>query len=159
MKPRIPTLTAAVLSATLAAASFAVLAQQVPKPETLIKSRQSAFQFTAWSTGRIKANLDGQYNKDEVIRASNTIAAIANSGLGSLFVPGTEQGKGWHDTTAKPELFKEGKRVGELSADFAREATELAKVAATGDVPHVKEQYAKLTRTCKACHDDFKAKD
>lgn len=147
------------LAAVLAAASLTAFAQQAPKPETLIKSRQSSFQLVAWHSSRIKASLDGQYNKEEVQRAANTIAAIANSGLGSLFAPGTEQGKGWHDTSAKPELFKDSKRVSELTADFAKQATELAKMAGGGDPAQVKEQYAKLNRTCKACHDDFRVKD
>jgi cytochrome c556 len=141
------------------AASASALAQQGPKPENLIKWRQSAFQIVAWNSGRIKASLDGQYNKDEVLRAANTIAAVANSGLGSLFAPGTEQGKGWHETSAKPEVFKDTKHFGELGANFAKEAGELASLAAGGDAAAIKTQYGKLTRTCKACHDDFKAKD
>jgi cytochrome c556 len=150
---------ASALAGVMLAASVTAIAQQAPKPETLIKWRQSAFQVIGWNAGRIKASLDGQYNKDEVLKAANIIAAVANSGLGSLFAPGTEQGKGWHDTSAKPELFKDSKRAGEHAANFSKEATELTKVAAVGDAAAVKEQYAKLTRTCKACHDDFKAKD
>jgi cytochrome c556 len=141
------------------AASASALAQQGPKPENLIKWRQSAFQIVAWNSGRIKASLDGQYNKDEVLRAANTIAAVANSGLGALFAPGSEQGKGWHETSAKPEVFKDTKHFGELGANFAKEANELASLAAGGDAAAIKTQYGKLTRTCKACHDDFKAKD
>jgi cytochrome c556 len=76
-----------------------------------------------------------------------------------LFPPGTEQGKGWHDTTAKPELFKDTKHFAELGASFGKEATELATVAANGDPAAVKAQFAKLNRTCKACHDDFKGKE
>lgn len=152
-------LASTVVSATLSLVSAATWAQAAPKPEALIKSRQSAFQYVAWSSGRIKANLDGTYSKDEVIKASNSIAALANSGLPALFAPGTEQGKGWHDTAAKPELFKDGKRFEELASDFGREANELAKLAAQGDAGAVKTQYAKLSRTCKTCHDDFKAKD
>jgi cytochrome c556 len=150
---------ASAMAGVMLAASAGAIAQQTPKPETLIKWRQSAFQVINWNAGRIKASLDGQYNKDEVVKAANIIAAVANSGLGSLFPPGTEQGKGWHETAVKPELFKDGKRVGEHAADFSKEAAELTRVAAVGDAGAVKEQYAKLTRTCKACHDDFKAKD
>jgi len=141
--------------------SASALAQQAPapKPETLIKWRQSVYQVLAWNSGRIKANVEGTYNKDEVIRAANSTAALANSGLGALFAPGTEQGKGWHDTTVKPELFTDGKHVGELAGNFAKEANELAKVAATGDQAAVKSQFGKLSGTCKACHDDFKKKD
>ena len=92
-------------------------------------------------------------------RAANSIAAIANGGLGALFAPATEQGKGWHDTTAKPELFKDGKRFAELAASFGKEAGELATVANGGDVAAIKAQFGKLQRSCKSCHDDFKAKD
>lgn len=159
MNKRVKQLVAPVVAASLLAACAAALAQQGPKPETLIKWRQSAFQVVAWNSGRIKANIEGLYNKEEVIKAANTIAAISGSGLGSLFPAGTEQGKGWHDTTAKPELFKNTARFAELGGNFNKEAVELTKVAATGDVAAVKEQFGKLSRTCKACHDDFKAKD
>ncbi|HEX6707635.1 MAG TPA: cytochrome c [Albitalea sp.] len=142
-------------------ASAGALAQQSPRPEQLIKWRQSAFQVVAWNNGRIKASLEGTYNKEEVVKAANTIAAIANGGLGSLFAPGTDRGKGWHDTNAKPELFQDGnsRHVGELALNFAKEASELARVAAAGDAASVKEQFGKVNRTCKACHDDFRAKD
>jgi cytochrome c556 len=139
----------------LAAAGVA-WAQQAPKPEQLIKWRQSAYQVIAWNTGRIKASVDGTYNKDEVVKAANTIAALANSGLGPLYAPGTETGKGWHDTTVKPALFTDGKRAGELAGNFVREANELAHIAQAGDPAAVKAQHSKLNATCKACHDDFR---
>lgn len=150
----VPTLAGAVL-----AVSFGVLAQQAPKPEALIKWRQSAFQVIAWNCGRIKASVEGKFNKDEVIKAASAIAGVANAGLGALFAPGTEQGKGWHETTAKSELFKDNKRFAELNANFGKEANELNTIATSGDAAAVKVQFGKLTRTCKACHDDFKSKE
>ena len=159
MKYRFNKVLGATLAAAILATSASVLAQQAPKPESLIKWRQSAFQVVAWNAGRIKTSLEGTYNKEEVQRAANTIAAIANTGLGGLFAAGTEQGKGWHDTSAKPELFKDGKHFGELGASFGKEANELASVANGGDVAAIKAQFGKVQRTCKACHDDFKAKD
>jgi cytochrome c556 len=148
------TLAAAILG-TAASAS----AQQAAKPEDLIKWRQSAYQVAAWNSGRIKANVEGQYNKDEVIRAANSIAAIANSGLGALYAPGSEQGSGWHETSVRADLFRDTQRVAELADNFSREANELAKLAAVGNVTAVKAQYVKLNRSCKTCHDDFKSKD
>ncbi|MCV2355677.1 cytochrome c [Paucibacter sp. B2R-40] len=141
------------------AASGAASAQAAPKPEQQIKWRQSAYQVIAWNNGRVKANIEGQYNKDEVIKAANTIAALANSGLGSLFPAGTDTGKGWHYTAAKAELWAAGSKVAEYSANFSREANALAEVALLGDPAKTKEQFGKLGRTCKACHDDYKAKD
>lgn len=154
------------LLSTLACAGLAAitlsasgLAQAQAKPEQLIKWRQSAYQVIAWNNGRIKASLDGTYNKDEVQKAANAIASLANSGLGALFAPGTEHGKGWKETSAKPELWAAGSKVGEYANNFATEANELAKVAGSGDVALIKAQFGKLGRTCKACHDDYKAKD
>lgn len=156
---KLHSIAAAVLVAAIAGASITVYAQQAPKPEALIKSRQSALQYIAWNLGRIKASLDGTYNKDDVSKAANAIAGIANSGLSSLFATGTEQGKGWHETAAKPELFKESKRAGDLFDDFAKESTELAKLAANGDAAAVKGQFGKVGKACKTCHDDFRTKD
>jgi cytochrome c556 len=76
-----------------------------------------------------------------------------------LFAPGTETGKGWHDTLVKPELFKDGSKAGDLAGDFNREAAELVKVAASADQATVKTQFGKLGRTCKACHDEYKNKE
>ncbi|MCE1185896.1 cytochrome c [Zoogloea sp.] len=136
-----------------------VLAQQAPKPEQIIKWRQSAYQVLGWNSGRIKANLEGSYNKDEVVRSANIIAALANGGMGSLFPANTETGKGWHDTEVKPELFSKPAQVGEAAKRFATEANELAKVAATGDAAAVKVAYGKLGQACKGCHEDFRKKD
>ena len=81
------------LAVLLFTAASASIAQQAPKPEQVIKWRQSVYQVLAWNNGRIKNNVEGTYNKDEVIRAANAIAAIANSGLGALYPAGTETGK------------------------------------------------------------------
>ena len=158
MNPARRHLTITGVTLAIAAATTAAFAQQAPKPEQFIKTRQSVFQLVAWNAGRVKASLDGSYNKEDVIRASNAIAALANSGLGSLFPAGTERGKGWHDTSVKPELFEDQKRAGEHAANFSKEATELARVAAVGEPAAVKDQFAKLQRTCKTCHDDFRVK-
>jgi cytochrome c556 len=144
--------------AVLTASGYA-LAQQAPKPENLIKWRQSVFQVVGWNTGRIKANVEGTYNKDEVVKSANTLAALSKSGFEGLFVAGTEQGKGWHDTSAKAEVFSNNKHFIELAQNFSTEAGNFATVAASGDQATVKAEFGKLTKTCKACHDDFKAKD
>ena len=158
MKPIPKSLRLAGLAGAVAGVvASSALAQQAPKPETLIKQRQSSFQVIAWNSSRIKADLDGTYNKDQVLKSANVIAAIANSGLGGLFAPGSESGKGWHDTTAKPELFTNGSHFAELGGAFARESTELVRVVASGaDASAVKDQFGKQQHTSKSCHDDFR---
>ncbi len=158
MKPIAKFVSLACLAGALAcAAAGSALAQQAPKPEALIKWRQSAFQVVAWNSGRIKSSLDGSYDKEQVVKAATVIAAIANSGLGGLFAPGTETGKGWHDTSVKAEVARNGARFAALGGDFAKESSELVRVASSGaDAAAVKDQFGKLQHTCKSCHDDFR---
>ena len=126
------------------------------KPEDAIKFRQSGYTFMAWNMGRIKANVDGTYNKDEVIKAANAIQAIANSGMGALYGPGTDHEVGGEKTRVKPEFFQQKEEVGKLAMSFNKEANELAKVAESGDPAAIKAQFGKTGETCKACHDKFR---
>jgi cytochrome c556 len=141
--------------------SAGALAQSIGKPEDQIRWRQSAYHTMAWSMGRIKANVEGTYNKDQVIEAANLIQAIANSKMGALYQPNTNTGKGWKETRVKPEFFKpESKEeLGKVAGGFGKEANEMAKVAATGDAAAVKVQFGKLGESCKACHDKFRKED
>jgi cytochrome c556 len=145
------------LLALLAVSLTGTAAAQM-KPEDAIKYRQSAYGAMAWSMARIKMNVEGTFNKEEVIKSANVIQAIANSGMGSLYLPGTDKGTGWEATRAKPEIWTEQQKLGKAGGAFNKEANEMAKVAATGDAAAVKAQFGKLGETCKGCHDDFKAK-
>ncbi|GAB2180318.1 cytochrome c [Denitratisoma sp. agr-D3] len=150
---------AIVVAVGFAIAAPAAFAQM--KTEDAIKVRQAGYRFMAWNMGRIDASVKGEFKKDEVIKAANVIAAIANSGMGALYPAGSDKGVGFHETAVKPEFFEaaNGKKLGEIAGNFNKEANELAKVAATGDKEAVKAQYGKLGQTCKACHDDFRKKD
>ena len=128
------------------------------KPEDAIKFRQSGYAFMAWNMQRIKANVEGNFNKDEVVKAANAIQAIANSGMGALYLPGTDKGKGWEETRAKSNIWTDKEKLGKAAMAFNKEANELAKVAANGSADAVEEQLGKLGGTCKGCHDDFKIK-
>ncbi|MEF8708529.1 MAG: cytochrome c [Candidatus Accumulibacter propinquus] len=144
--------------AALLLGSFAgvVLAQQGLKPEEMIKIRKAGYGFMAWNMGKIKANLEGTYNKEQVLASANVIAATAGSGMGALFGPGTEKDVAGQKTRVKPEFFKEPDKVKELAMAYIKEANELQKVAATGDVAAIKVQFGKTGESCKACHEKFR---
>ena len=93
MKKYNPFLTSMLTIVTIAVSQHS-FAQQAQKPETLIKWRQSTFQVLAWNSNRIKTATEGQFNKDDVIRAANIIAAIANAGFDA------------DDVTANPDTYK-----------------------------------------------------
>ena len=143
---------AAVLLVSLAGAASA----QALKPEEMIKFRKSGYSFMSWNMGKIKANLEGDFNKDQVAAAANLVAATANSGMGALFGPGTDKEVAGEKTRVKPEFFEQPDKVKELAMNFAKKANALAKVAASGDAAAVKAQFGKTGGTCKACHDEFR---
>ena len=146
--------------AALVLTSFAggVFAQQSLKPEEMIKFRKAGYSFMSWNMGKIKANLEGEFNAQQVQAAANAIAGIAGSGMGALYGPGTEKDIGSLKTRVKPEFFQEMPNVGKLATDFNNAAANLAKVAATGDKAAVQKAFGETGETCKACHDKYRVK-
>jgi cytochrome c556 len=148
-----------IIVATLAIGlTGAAMGQVIGKAEDQIRWRQSAYQTMAWNMQRIKANVDGTYNKDQVVQAANVIQAIATSGMGALYQPDTGSGKGWRETNVKPEFFKPESKdeIGKLAGAYIKEAKEMAAVAANGDAAAVKAQFGKLGKACDGCHDKFR---
>jgi cytochrome c556 len=154
--PRLRTSVAIVAGMTIAGWAAA---QAAPRPEALIKWRQSAYQVIAWNSGRIKAALGGKYDAAEVRAAANALAAVANAGLPDLFAPGTAAGKGWRETTASRAVFDDSGKFRALNEEFAQQASELARVAAAGSQQAVNDQFLKVAKACKACHEKYRQTD
>jgi len=151
-----------IIALGIIALSLAGTASAQVKPEEQIKYRQAGYSFMSWNMGKIKAQVidnPGSFNKDQVAAAANSIAATANSGMGALYGPGTDKDVGNQKTRVKPEFFKEQDEVRKVAMAFAKEANELQKVAATGDIAAIKAQFGKTGETCKACHDKFRKDD
>lgn len=154
-----PAITSAFALLTLSLFPQTAAAQSAPKPEQLIKWRQSVYQVIAWNTARIKTALAGNYDAREVQAAANTLATVAAAGLPGLFPAGTEKGKGWRETSARPTVFSDAEKFRQHSEGFARESGLLAKLAAGPDQKAVREQFLKVAATCKGCHDQFRQTD
>jgi cytochrome c556 len=149
---------AKVLIIGFSVAAVASVAFAQAKPEDMIRLRKAGYAFMGWNMGRIKGMVidnPASFNKDQVSAAANVVAAIANSGMGALFGAGTDQDVGDQKTKVKPEFFQRPERVKELASAYIKEANELQKVAATGDIDAIKAQFGKAGASCKACHDEF----
>lgn len=155
MKPILASTATGLVTAVLAASALA----GGLSPEEQIETRQAGYTFMGWNMGKIKANLEGDYHSEQVAAAANAIAAIANSGMGALFGPGTDKDVGGVKTRVKPELFQNMEDVGELATNFKDAADSLAEVAAEGDQAAVKSAFGDLAEACKACHKKYRAKD
>ncbi|UEG63659.1 c-type cytochrome [Stutzerimonas chloritidismutans] len=149
-------MTGAVAAALLA--STAVQAQM--KPEEMVETRQAGYQFISWNMGKIKAQVvDGKepYDQAKVAAAANAIAAIANSGMGSLYSPDTTTEQLGKATRLKPEFFQNLDEAGQIGRKFTAAANQLAKVAAEGDQAAIKKAFGDVGGSCKSCHDKFRA--
>ena len=80
-----------IIALGIIALSLAGTASAQVKPEEQIKYRQAGYSFMSWNMGKIKANLEGEYNTQQVQAAANAVAAIAGSGMGALYGPGTDK--------------------------------------------------------------------
>lgn len=146
----------------LLALAIAGTASAQLKTSDAIKFRQSGYGFMAWNMGKLKGMLvdnPASFNKEQAMAAANAVQAVANSGMGALYVPGSDKGKGWAETRVKPELFTDKEGVGKVARAYIDAANEMARVAATGDAAAVKTQFGKLGETCKACHDKYRKEE
>lgn len=147
-------LTVTLLGACALAVTTAVYADL--KPEEQIKFRQAGYSFMSWNMGKIKANIEGDFNADQVAGAANAIAAIANSGMGALYGPGTDQDVGDVKTRLKPEFFDNLEDVGKIAGNFVAAANNLQAAAASGDQAQVSSAFGEVGQACKACHDKYR---
>jgi cytochrome c556 len=125
-------------------------------PKEQILTRQAGYSFMSWNMGKIKSNLEGNFSQPQVQAAAEAIAGIANSGMGALYGPGTDQDIDDVKTRVKPELFTNQEEVGKVARNFIEAADNLAEVAAFGDEAEVKKAFGQLGESCKACHDKFR---
>jgi len=102
------------------------------------------------------AQLD--FSWDKVLAAANVIAALANSGMDSLFSPETANGRGWKDTLVKPEYFYSADEVKRITDQFKMQANAMVIIAKTGKTDMIKAQFADVLDACKACHKKFRHK-
>jgi len=154
MKKIIKILAIVVCLTFTAGAAFAQLL-----PETMIKMRKAGYDFSAWNMAKIRGMVEynpASFKKDQVIAAANVIAAIANSGMGALFGPGTDKDVGGQKTSVKPEFFQEQDKVKKLALSYAKETNKLQKVAHTGDIKAISIQLGKVADSCNACHARYK---
>jgi len=148
-------LRAAVAGLTLATASVALAHSD--KDEPMQAYRQSYFAIIAMNFGPMGAMLKGDmpYDGDKMTAFASNVAGMATVDVARAFGPGSEKGK----TRAKPEIWENTDDFIEKYENFKAAAAGLATAAATGDRNTIAEAFKQTGGTCKACHDEYKAKD
>lgn len=145
------------LAATCAAACLTALpaAAQFQKPEDAIKYRQSAFTLMAAHFGRLAGMAQGRIPFDAKAAAENaaivsTVAALPVAGFG----PGTDQGR---PQRALPEVWSKSGDFKAAYDDMLGAVAKLDTAAKSGSLDNLKAAVGDTGKTCKACHDNFRA--
>ena len=142
----------AVAAALAAAVALPVFAQQL-KPEDQVKQRRSSLAVMGHNFASLAAMAQEKkpFNKDEAARNAQLVSVIGDYPR-HFFGEGTDKG----ETKARPEVWQ--KRA-DFDAKWDRMATEVRKLPqAAGDPGTLKKAVADTGASCKACHDDYRAK-
>jgi len=144
---------------TTAAACLTALpaAAQFQKPEDAIKYRQSAFTLLATHFGRVAAMAQGKIPFDAKAAAANgaivgAVATLPFAGFGE----GTDKGR---PNRAKPEVWKDPGEFKEHKDEMEAAATKFVAATQGGNLDEIKAAAGALGKSCKSCHDEFRAEN
>lgn len=137
-------------------ATFAIGASAQAKPGDSIEYRQGAFEVIGWNFGKMAAMMRGTvpYDKEAFAKRADIVAHVAPLPIEG-FGPGTDKGA---PTKAKPEIWTKMDDFKAKMTKMNEETVKLAVIAKTGSLDEIKKQFGATGAACKACHDDYKAK-
>ena len=123
--------------------------------KTVMHDRHEGMEHIGKAAKTIGRELKSDAPNIKVIQdAAATIADLASK-TGGWFRPGT--GPDVAKTAAKPAIWENAADVAAKDRDFQRAAQAFNAAAAGGDIATIKASFADLGKTCKACHDKYRA--
>jgi len=148
-------LIAAIIGTSTLLASGVATAQV--KPEDVIKFRKGVYQVVGWHVRPMGAMVKGQMPYDQAAFLKNAeIVAMMSHVAPEAFAAGSDKGA---ETRAKPEIWSDAAGFKKVLDGFQAEATKLVQVAKTAkDVEAVRSQFSALSKSCAACHDNYRTK-
>jgi cytochrome c556 len=121
----------------------------------VMHDRHEAMEGLGKASKEIKRQLASTPTDISVIRKSATAYYDMAPRMASLFPPGTGPDVG--KTGAKPEIWQNTADFESKIRDYQAATKAFADVAAHIDLAHLKSGFADLQKTCKACHDKYRA--
>ncbi len=142
---------AAVLLCSL---SFQTQAQTV-RPDQVIEYRQAVYQVILWNFQPLSAMARGRtpFDRDSFRKHALRVANLSGHLLEG-YTEGSDRGA---ETAALAEIWANWSDFEAKMMDFRRESRQLANMAKASDFTDLKDQFAQVSGTCKACHDSYKA--
>ncbi|MGO2088927.1 MAG: c-type cytochrome [Oceanisphaera sp.] len=138
-------------------ASTAVAQSELFKADDLVKYRQSIYQVMSAQATVLGAMAKGKTEFDaKVVHERALNLGNVSKLLGETYVPAT---KGVKDSNLLPAAWDDMEGMGEKGKAFGGALKEL--IAASGEAGFDKKAavpaIGKVLKTCKACHDDYRA--
>lgn len=145
-------------TAAMSGALLSVPAQSHFDDQQLPQSyRQSYFALIAANFGPMAASVKGEIPWDQVNMENwaNDLAALSSLDIMRGFVDGSDKGT----TRAKPEIWQDKADFTSKMETLHKELVSLQQVTMGGDRKAIAAQVGAAGKACKACHDEYKAKN
>lgn len=121
----------------------------------LMKQREANMKALGDAAGKVgKSFQSGSPDLNVIRQAAAQIANLAPK-VGSWFPAGTGPDVG--KTRAKPEIWQKPEDFLLKAHDFSQAATDFNDAAKLGDMNRIKVTFGAMGKTCKACHDLYRA--
>jgi cytochrome c556 len=134
------------------------------KPEDAIRARQSIMRVVALNFGPIGKMASGEAPMDKAVFQTNAerMAAVWAMNPAQYFVPGTDKpvpdSKIASFTAAKPDIWAQNEKFKAVFEQATQKINGLADAAKAGDEKAMRAAAGEVGKSCKACHDDSRAK-
>ena len=126
--------------------------------KSLFHERHEGMEAIGKATKRIKQTLDsGSSDMDAIRTAAAKIDELAGKSSG-WFPAGTDKTV-LPKTRALPAIWEKPEDFAAKDRQFQQAAKALKAAADSGDANGVKSRFADLGKTCKACHDTYRAEE
>ncbi|MBY5993460.1 c-type cytochrome [Ferrimonas balearica] len=146
---------------TLLALSLA-LASTTAAAEGAFDTAQDAIDYRQAAFGLIKENFSDMWammkkkkpmDEKAFAQRAQHLALLSQIPFTGFKVDGSDKG----DTSALPAIWQEWDEFEAKAGAFQMATERLAAVADSGNADDIKKAFGAVGKTCKGCHDDFKA--
>ncbi|SFI55313.1 c-type cytochrome [Celeribacter neptunius] len=143
-----------VIAATAATGAFA------QSPSDTAKARRAFYTLVGYEMASLGAMAQGKmdYDAEAASQSAKDLMTLAGLHTADYYVPGTSNADLPGETRAKPEIWSDMAGVQEKGMAFYEAVVALNEVAGNG-LDALRPAVGQLGGTCKACHDDYRAKD
>ena len=143
--------------ATAAASGGSAAQQPTLTPEQVIAARQASLDLSTITMAEMKQAMNNGLDVKKQFYPAKTLARWAKA-LPAMFPPGTGQGATALETQTLPTVWTDRAGFEKAAEAYASAADKLSELARAGDSAGFAAQLTAVSKTCDACHDNYKVR-